>query len=153
MFIPLDFDKDCPDGYLYFEKSCYFASFLNGNLIEQRKKNWRDARDYCRNLSSKDNKYDLLSIQSENEFNWILTRKWSDVYNKGKDQFHIWIGLHRAIPDILTWTDGSTVKYGDPEKKDENGNSVKPWRDPEPNNWNGVSILSYFAFTSETILI
>ena len=132
----------CPDGFLKsnFENHCYFPSFNDGNPAGP--KNWTDARAYCMQLSDPLNpefEYDLVSLQSEEEYNFILgppdrPGPWSStVYDDWKSQFNIWIGLNDInVEGQWKWSDGSPVKYANPAAATHLSHSVPPWRDREP---------------------
>ena len=134
----LNLYKVCRAEEVYFGKSCYFASFLDASFIGS--KTWHDASDYCKGISVDNTTYELVSIQSEKEFDFLSTQKWkSTVHKENKYKgFHIWIGLH--LGKRLIWSDGSKLGYGNPETKDANGKSIRPWNNPEPNNLGGVSM-------------
>ena len=106
----------CPSGHFVFGGHCYYPSFKDEVPMSERKKSWDDARDYCRELDD-DNPsfvYDLISLQSEKEYEWMKDNTWSDVYNEWKETFSIWIGLNdKAVEGKWEWSDGSKGKYMD----------------------------------------
>ena len=97
--------------------------------------NWKDAKAYCQGLSRCGEwSYDLISLQSEDEYNFMLHYNWSAVYDKWKQSFSIWTGLN-YIKDELEWqwSDGSSFHYPGYENK---GIYSLPWIQGEPNNQN-----------------
>ena len=82
-------------------------------LIPGVKKNWTDARNFCRKLGG-----DLVSIHSEVENEKI--RNIRQLYSSTMD---IWIGLNDIKDEKnFTWSDGTKYEY-------------KNWKANEPNNY------------------
>ena len=92
-------------------------------------KSWHEATDYCRGLSIPNEfKYDLVSLQSEDEYNFILYYEWSDIYNEWGHTFHIWTGLNDLDKEgEWRWSDGSILQYAKPKAI-----WTSPWRPGEP---------------------
>ena len=81
--------------------------------------------------------YDLVSLQNEDEYNFILYNDWSKLYTTWKEQFAIWIGLNDLEKeDRWEWSDGSALEYPIPYQI----SSYPPWQSGpmanniEPNN-------------------
>ena len=73
--------------------------------------------------------YDLVSLQDKNEYDFVLSNEWSELYKTYKETFAIWIGLNdRDKEDDWQWSDGSSLKYPIA--------SNLPWINNEPNNHN-----------------
>ena len=129
---------DCPNGHDTFEKSCYFPSFKDDNWIGAGTMKWEDARDECRKLSNQypSFKYDLISLQSEKEYDFLLHNDWCYTcgkdtptpYNSWKEKGSFWTGLNDIdVEGEYEWSDGSVLEYGKTFK-------TKPWMETEPNN-------------------
>ena len=109
--------------------------------------NWKDARDECRKLSSQNPSlnYDLISLQSESEYNFALHNNWcSDCgvnkpYTSWKQFGAFWTGLNdRNVEGEYKWSDGAVLEYADPIT---NATS-SPWNPGEPHDI-GVSVNLY----------
>jgi len=125
----------CPEGQTAYGSNsaihCYWPSFKDGKELIKGGKNWLDARNYCRDFSKKypTYKYDLVSLQNEDEYNFILNTEWSELYKKWKAQFGIWVGLNdRDEEGTWTWSDGSSLNYANPNPTAH----TPPWRKGEP---------------------
>ena len=102
---------ECPEFYVNFGGSCYFPSFLDDDAVED--KSWNEARDYCQQIMPRDEwRYDLISIQTKEELNFMLHFDWSENYKESKDRLSIWIGLNN-LEEISNWqwSDKSEVIY------------------------------------------
>jgi hypothetical protein len=138
---------ECPVGHEAFGNNCYFP---NPNIKDDNwsgsgsKMNWKDARDECRKLSNQYSslKYDLISLQSEEEYNFLVNNNWCSYcginmsFRSWKDHAHLWTGLNdRDVEGEYKWSDGAVLDYADPITSATN----PPWRTGEPNNI-GVSV-------------
>ena len=98
---------------------------------------WFGAREYCRNLSTKGGfQYDLISFDSEEEYNSVLNYDWSDLYKEWKKKFGIWVGLGlggwKGKKAGWKWSDGSSLGYANPNCPRWKGKEgIKPWRSGE----------------------
>lgn len=132
----------CPDKHVYLGGYCYFPSFLdspntvhNVHICDDCNLNWKDAKAYCQSLSKCGEwSYDLISLQSEDEYNFMLHYNWSAVYDEWKQSFSIWTGLNYIKDEFeWQWSDGSSFHYPGYENK---GIRSLPWTQGEPNNQN-----------------
>eukprot|EP00058_Branchiostoma_floridae_P004563 XP_002590051.1 hypothetical protein BRAFLDRAFT_129759 [Branchiostoma floridae] len=90
----------CPDGWLTHAGSCY--KYVVGSST------WHDARQDCLHSGG-----DLVSINSQEEWTWVLAQKPAGKY---------WIGFHdNSKEGSFEWSDGSPVM-------------VTYWGAGEPNN-------------------
>jgi hypothetical protein len=91
--------------------------------------NWTDAQDFCTKLNIPDMIYNLVSLQDKNEYDFVLSYDWSELYKTYKETFAIWIGLNDIDEeDDWRWSDNSPLKYPIA--------SNLPWIKNEPNNHN-----------------
>ena len=113
----------------------------NKNDKDQRKYkwlNWNGAQTYCRGLKTKGFKYDLISFDSEEEYNAVLDYDWSDIYTKNKETFGIWVGLNKGKKDGWEWSDRSSLEYANPKcPRWEGKEGSTPWRKGEPDGTGG----------------
>ena len=115
---------DCPEFHVNFGGSCYFPSFLDDDAVED--KSWNEARDYCQQIMPRDEwRYDLISIQTKEELDFMLHFDWSSGYKKLKEGLSIWIGLNNLEEMVnWQWSDQSEVMY-------PNGDTIEihslPW--------------------------
>lgn len=138
----------CPEGHTSFGKHCYFPSFKDGGEAVGFK-SWLDARDYCRELSKEypTYKYDLVSLQNEDEYNFILNTEWSEIYKKWKEQFGIWIGLNdRDEEGKWTWSDGAPLDYGNPSPTAQ----TPPWKRGEPKQYGNEDCVRTYGLKGWT---
>ena len=94
-----------------------------------------DAKQYCQGLSECGKwSYDLISLQSVEEYNFMLHYNWSTLYNEWKESFSLWTGLNDIEEESLwNWSDGSSFLYQNYENR---GIDSLPWTQGEPNNQN-----------------
>ena len=94
-----------------------------------------EAKEYCQGLSKCGKwSYDLISLQSVEEYNFMLHYNWSTMYDKSKESFSIWTGLNDIEEESLwNWSDGSSVLY---QNYETNGINSLPWSLGEPNDQN-----------------
>ena len=127
---------------MYFGGYCYFPSFLDSpNTLFNTEKckdcnwNWMEAKEYCQSLSKCGIwSYDLISLQSVEEYNFMLQYNWSTMYDEWKESFSIWTGLNDIEEESLwKWSDESSFLYQNYETK---GIHSLPWTLGEPNNQN-----------------
>ena len=136
----INFISDCPENHVYFRGYCYFPSFLdhpntlyNIERCDDCNWNYMEAKEYCQGLSKCNEwSYDLISLQSEEEYSFMLHYNWSTLYDKWKESFSIWTGLNNLNEDVeWHWSDGSSFQYTNYENE---GISSLPWTQGEPNN-------------------
>lgn len=121
-------DAGCPEGHVEFKHHCYLPSFKDGKDFTSPL-NWTDAQDFCTKLNIPDMIYDLVSLQDKNEYDFVLSYDWSELYKTYKETFAIWIGLNDIDEeDDWRWSDNSPLKYPIA--------SNLPWIKNEPNNHN-----------------
>ena len=122
---------------------CYFPSYMDAESKKTIYKedscfddwsakkcnwNWNEAKEKCQSYSNNDWRYDLISIQSQEEYDLVVNgpkgNNWdSDVYGKWEESFASWIGLNDKDTDgTFKWSDGQ-----------EMGNFTK-WAQGEPND-------------------
>ena len=97
--------------HINFGGSCYFPSFLDKDAEED--KTWNEARDYCQRILPRHEwRYDLISIQTKEELDFMLHFDWSEKYKEWKEESSIWIGLNN-LEDMANWqwSDESEVMY------------------------------------------
>ena len=102
---------ECPALHVNFGGSCYFPSFLDENSVED--KPWNEAREYCQKILPRNEwRYDLISIQTKEELDFMLHFDWSENYKGLKEESSIWIGLNN-LEDMSNWqwSDESEVIY------------------------------------------
>ena len=94
-----------------------------------------EAKEYCQGLSECGKwKYDLISLHSVEEYNFMLHYNWSILYDEWKQSFSIWTGLNNIEDESSwNWSDGSAFLYQNYETK---GINSLPWAPGEPNNQN-----------------
>ena len=92
-----------------------------------------EAKEYCQGLSKCGEwSYDLITLQSEEEYNFMLHYNWSALYGEWKGSISIWTGLNNIDEESeWNWSDESPFFYQDYEIK---GISSLPWAQGEPNN-------------------
>ena len=118
-------------------------------LIPGVKKNWTDARNFCRKLGG-----DLVSIHSEVENEKI--RNIRQLYSSTMD---IWIGLNDTkVENHFTWSDGTQLDYENWSKREPNNAGpgedctviyygVRPWPSLfEEKRWNDEKCEKKFYF-------
>ena len=112
MYLCIVYSKlECPKFHVNFGGSCYFPSFLDKDAEED--KTWNEARDYCQQiLPHNEWRYDLISIQTKEELDFMLHFDWSEKYKEWKEESSIWIGLNN-LEDMANWqwSDESEVMY------------------------------------------
>ena len=128
--------SECPEGTEKFRNHCYFPSFKGVAKAETPPRNWKDARDFCKEELPKrfpNMTYDLVSLQDADEYEFLISNDWSELYQTYKESFAIWIGLNDLEKeDDWRWSDGSSFEYPIP--------GSTPWLSSEPNN-HGVCTL------------
>ena len=123
---------DCPVNHVPFGGHCYFPSYLDRASKKTTFKtkecfddlennncnwNWSEAKEKCRSYSTDNWKYDLISIQSQEEYDLVVNgpkeNDWnSDIYKKWKKGFAIWIGLNDADTEgQFKWSDGQELLF------------------------------------------
>jgi len=133
--------KDCPANpanQASLGGHCYFPSYMDKGSKKTIYKedscfddwtakkcnwNWNEAKAKCKSYSNNDWTYDLISIQSQEEYDLAVNgpkvdgqkgNNWdSDVYGKYKKSFAIWIGLNDMDNEgQFKWSDGQELgKY------------------------------------------
>ena len=140
-FYAFHLNLDCPENHVHFGGHCYIPSFLDKASRKTIYKdddcfdnhdnnrcnwNWSEAKEKCRSYSTNNWKYDLISIQSQEEYDLVVNgpngNDWdSDIYSQWKQSFAIWIGLNDADTEgQFKWSDGQ-------------GLSFTKWAESEPN--------------------
>ncbi|CAM1154601.1 Uncharacterised protein g11300 [Pycnogonum litorale] len=96
---PIIVPGSCKDAWSQFDNLCYKV-FGKHNTKDH--KSWHDAFAYCRSLGPS---YDMVSINSNAEFEFISTLLGSQVYGA-------WLGLNNKLFGTqFYWTDNSKVTY------------------------------------------
>ncbi|XP_038073436.1 snaclec 3-like [Patiria miniata] len=88
----------CPDGFTYFEYSCY-------KIHVSPELDWPGARDAC---AAGSNGSHLVYIHSEAEQSFLRGLALEASAGSG---VHLWIGVTAAVNGSLEWLDGSRLTY------------------------------------------
>ena len=160
-FYAFHLNLDCPENHVHFGGHCYIPSFLDkasrktiykdddcfDNHDDNRCNwNWSEAKEKCRSYSTNNWKYDLISIQSQEEYDLVVNgpngNDWdSDIYSQWKQSFAIWIGLNDADTEgQFKWSDGQ-------------GLSFTKWAESEPNGLVRKILHSYILSLNFTFIL
>ncbi|XP_066304553.1 uncharacterized protein [Branchiostoma lanceolatum] len=101
----------CPNNWLPYGNKCYYV-VNNYNL----KRNWEDARSYCKSFGQTDFDANLVSIENEYEQAFVTSLL--------TQRIGMWIGLFDSISENnFFWASGHSVTYTN-------------WNDRQPNGFN-----------------